>query len=553
MGITIAKIIDVAQYQFAVGSFGWCAVFLLLTVFASVSFGRAAYGARRRSLESWRFLLLCTPIFLWAILQLSLALLSNVSFDEAWVIALSDALKAFVLALLCLHVWSQVSYRPITALINVRFLVVPVILLIIAALLYFYPGLNPDVLAQEVGPQTGQQTGQEAMLQASLQAGREMLRLQSLETLLFTVFSLFILARSYLLCFNVFYQMPKHMRRSTHRMLLAISSVALVCLLNIAVTLPTGLNDVLTAVAYIIALYAFFAAFFIANSSNVIVTSREFVFSSLSTVVITVSLKGIILDCNKKDSEEGILLPMPRYKEPYEYYRRRILADYNGVTSSHDENIITVTVDGIEQHYLFAPHDIGFQGRNFGRLIEISEITKTYSVLRYLEDIAMYDNLTGLQNRNAYIETVKNVVIAENMPLGIIVGDVNNLKKTNDTLGHLCGDRLLTTITDIIGANTPDGALVFRIGGDELALLIPHTSVEIIQQFVMNVTTDCALSEDPEFGVPSISWGLAMMTNVSQDYNEVFKVADAVMYENKRKSKVVSISGIVSTDQHRVT
>ncbi|MDR3053488.1 MAG: GGDEF domain-containing protein [Coriobacteriales bacterium] len=552
--------IDRVLEQFAVGGPGWYAILLLLAIIVLVDFGRAAYGARRRSLESRQFLFLCVPILLWTALHLSLAFFFPTYADETWVLALSDTLKAFILALLCLHVWSQVSFRPITATTVVRYLTVPVVLLGIAALLYFYPNLNPGASIQDVGMQASQQvtnqgaltTEQDAVLQAGLQAGQEALNLHSLQAFLFTVFSLVILARSYLLCFNVFYQMPRHMRLSTHKLLLAISAVALVWLLDIAVTLPVGLNNALTALSYFITLYAFFAAFFIANSSNVIVTSREFVFASLSTFVITVSLKGNILDCNKKGLVEGNLLPMPRYKEPYEDYRKRILTSCNGVMSPHDENVITATINGVEQHYLFTPHNIGYHGRGFGRLVEISEITKTYSVLRYLEDIAMYDNLTGLQNRNAYIEKVKAIVTAENMPLGIIVGDVNNLKKINDTLGHLQGDQLLTTITDIINANTPLGASVFRIGGDELVLLLPRTDVETIQRFVRDVTVACAEAKDPDFGAPSISWGLAMMMDAAQDYNEVFRAADAMMYENKRRSKEVSISGVVDTGRFPV-
>jgi diguanylate cyclase (GGDEF)-like protein len=266
-------------------------------------------------------------------------------------------------------------------------------------------------------------------------------------------------------------------------------------------------------------------------------------------VVITISLKGNILDWNKKSPGADILLPKPKYKEPYENYRKRIISTCNGITSPHDENIITTTVDGIEQHYLFTPHEIGFQGRNFGRLVEISEVTKSYSVLRYLEEIALYDTLTGLKNRNAYIDAVKRMVASKNMPLAIIVGDINNLKKTNDTLGHLYGDRLLMAITSIVTECAPEGALVFRIGGDELVLLGPNAEPQAVLVFEALVAEKCEHASQLEFGTPSISWGHALMTSVSQDYNEVFRFADAMMYENKRTSKEISISGIVHTDK----
>jgi diguanylate cyclase (GGDEF)-like protein len=547
----ITAVVDIIQSQFVVGAYGWYAAFLLLVLVVLIDFVRAAYGARKRSLESKQFLFLCVPIFLWATLHLSLAFF-KIPLNEAWMFVLADALKAFILAMLCLHVWSQVSHKPITATTVMRYLVVPVLLLALAALLYYFPNINLGASLQEVGMQAAQQAGLQAdqtALQDGLQVGRNVLSLSFLETLLFQVFCIVVVARAYLLCFNVFYQMPRHMRLSTHKMLLAISSVAIVWLLDAIITLPEGLRETLSAVSYIIVLYAFLAAFFIANSSNVIVTSREFVFSNLSTIVITVSLKGNILDWNKKGSGDGIALPKPLYKEPYKLYRERILSACNGVTSPHDENIITATIDGVEQHYLFTPHDIGFRGRNFGSLVEISEVTKIYSVLRYLEEIAMYDNLTGLKNRNAYIETVKDIVKVENLPLGIVVGDVNNLKKINDTLGHLYGDRLLTTIATIINEHMPENASAFRIGGDELALLIPRADATMVRQFVQEVTVACSEAEDPDCGAPSISWGCVLMTDISQDYNEVFLIADAMMYESKRANKVVSISGVVNTER----
>jgi diguanylate cyclase (GGDEF)-like protein len=263
-------------------------------------------------------------------------------------------------------------------------------------------------------------------------------------------------------------------------------------------------------------------------------------------VVITVSRKGSILDWNKKSSDVGMALPRPRYKESYDHYRARLLESCNGVTSPHDDNIITTTINGVERHYLFTHHEIGYKGRIFGRLVEISEVTKSYSVLRYLEEIAMVDNLTGLRNRNAYIDAVKTILVPENMPLGIIVGDVNNLKRTNDVQGHLQGDRLLQSVSAIISDNMPAESSVFRIGGDELVLLIPRATPDVPQKFVNGVTAGCEAATDEIYGTPSISWGCALMTDLSQNYNEVFRAADAMMYENKCASKVVSLSGIVA-------
>ncbi|MDR0500827.1 MAG: GGDEF domain-containing protein [Coriobacteriales bacterium] len=573
--------------KFATGATGWYVALGVLLAIVLIDFIRAAYGAYRRSLQSRQFLLFCLSIFLWAAINIFLSLLVE-DMDVFWVRVCLDAFRALTLASLCFHVWSQVSYKPVTTLHFIRYLFVPAILFVVAALAFINPSIDPNAFIGHIGLQAQVQDGIQAGLQAQVQdgiqagiqtgmqdgtqpefqlaegtaieagieIGQNLLSMQSLAGALFWIFSLLTIAKAYLLCFNVLYQMPKHMRHSTYRMLYAISAIAAVWLLGAVVRLCSGVQVTLTAISYIIALYAFFSAFFIANSANVIVTSREFVFANLSTIVITVSLKGNILDWNRKGYGETTPLPAPKYKEPYETYRRRILATCNGVTSSHDENIITTTMGGTEQHYLFTPHTIGYRGRNFGYLIEISEVTKSYSALRYLEEIAMYDNLTGLKNRNAYVQMIKEVVSAEHMPLGIIIGDVNNLKRINDTFGHLQGDRLLKTITIIVEKYAPEGSSVFRIGGDEIVLLVPHVTLNIIRRFLADVTAACLQVKDADFGSPSIAWGHAIMTSYSQDYNEVFRLADAIMYDskrahkrdNKRAGKEVSISGIIDVE-----
>jgi diguanylate cyclase (GGDEF)-like protein len=181
--------------------------------------------------------------------------------------------------------------------------------------------------------------------------------------------------------------------------------------------------------------------------------------------------------------------------------------------------------------------------------VEISEVTTSYSVLRYLEEIALFDNLTGVRNRNAYIDTAKQIVTEENMPLLILVGDVNNLKKVNDSRGHLYGDRLLIAITKIIREKAPKGADVFRIGGDEFVLLVPKANDEAAQEFASAVEEACAHPDDPDIDAPSISWGHAVMRAVDGDYNEAFKEADAILYESKRRMQIESIAGIVPAER----
>jgi len=512
--------LEMLTEQLAVGSIVWFVLFGILIILSGTYIVRGLYIHFKRSVESLNFLVFCIPVFLWSFFLL-IGPLFGIQNGEGTLAGLAITCADFLIpTLLMLHIWSQVSYQPITPLVRILWLAAPIVLAVAEMIKTIQPEfeiITVRLLSEEV----------------------------SLITFAASAYFIIIVVKSYLLCFNVFYQMPAHMRRSTYQMLIAITVITIVHAAASYFRLTTDITDVLLAVVYIIAMYALYTAFFIANAANVIVTSRDFVFSNLSTLVIVVSLKGSILDWNRKRKDESLLLPNPKYQEPFTKYRERVIKTCNGTISPHDENILNIQGEKGENNFLFTWHEIGHAGRNFGYLLEIANVTNVYDKLRYIEGIAYYDNLTLLHNRNAYIEYVKNISTAENMPLLIVIGDVNNLKKTNDQFGHLCGDKLLLVTTKIVKDHAPEGSFVARIGGDELVLLLPNSNEEQANSFINEVTETLQAINDPEIGTPSISWGFSVMRDTSYDYNDVFRDADAIMYEAKRKSRELSISGVV--------
>jgi diguanylate cyclase (GGDEF)-like protein len=504
--------------QFAEGTTVWLVLFGVLIIAAVVYLCRGIYIFSKRVVESANFIILCVPVIAWALLIAAGSLLGLDNGEGTWPYVAIISVDLLIPSLLMLHIQSQVSYHPVTAAVRVAWLAVPAALIVLTMLKQIDP-------AYDFG---------------SVYSNRFLL-----VPLAANIYLIVIIVKSYLLCFNVFYQMPKHMRHSTYQMLIAITVIAVAHGASTYFSASQNITHVLLAFAYIVALYTLCTAFFIANSSNVIVTSRDFVFSSLSTIVITVSLKGNILDWNKKAKDGCHPLPNPKYKEPYAAYRQRILDTCHGAVSPHDENILNIKTEGGEYYLLFTWHDISFLSRKFGYLVEIAEVTKSYSKLRYFEEIALYDNLTSMHNRNAYIECVKQIAAPENMPLLIAVGDVNNLKKTNDTLGHLYGDKLLLAITGAVKEKAPPNAFVARIGGDELVMLQPNADERDAITFIAGVTETLNAINDPDIGIPSISWGYSVMYDATENYNDVFRAADAIMYEAKRRAREISISGVV--------
>jgi diguanylate cyclase (GGDEF)-like protein len=260
------------------------------------------------------------------------------------------------------------------------------------------------------------------------------------------------------------------------------------------------------------------------------------------------SKKGRILEWNKTPDNSIFSLVPPEYLDSFENYRKKLLEIGNGVVSPHDENIITVTIGNRESHLLITTKPIREGDKQFGNLVEIAEVTSIYSVLRYMESIATIDQLTGLYNRNIYITSAQKMMGSANMPLLIILGDVNNLKTVNDTYGHLSGDKLLYRLSEIVRETAPSNAFVARIGGDELVLLVPKGTEETAMMFTQAVDEKTQAAYDPEFGTPSISWGWAVIHSPTEDYNEAFKYADQQMYQKKKaykKSNALTLSGVL--------
>jgi len=374
--------------------------------------------------------------------------------------------------------------------------------------------------------------------------------------ILFYIYALVALIKSYLLCFNVFYQMPPRTRRSTKAIFVGVIALTAMIILyalwsirleafipqNIVldITLP-----LITPIMLAFIVFPLFNSMYIMPASDVIVTSREFVMRGLSTTVLVLNRRHQILDWNRKNWDDDIPLPKPRYKEPYSDYLNRVLIQYAGRVSPHNTDIVIVTKDGRESHFLLRAHEVGYKQRMFGYVVEISEVTKIYSKLRDFEEIAHIDTLTGLYNRNAYIDYIQQHIKSENMPLLILVGDLNELKRINDVYGHLVGDELIITVSSVLDTTKPENAFVARVGGDEFVILVPNGNLEMAEQFINRSNAMCATVRDEKSRAPSVSWGYALMTSTDQSYNDLFAEADKMMYEYKKKRVEFSSSGII--------
>jgi diguanylate cyclase (GGDEF)-like protein len=154
-------------------------------------------------------------------------------------------------------------------------------------------------------------------------------------------------------------------------------------------------------------------------------------------------------------------------------------------------------------------------------------------------DYKSKDALTGVRNKLAYIDFLKSIEYrSENGTLkeyGVIVFDLNDLKKVNDNKGHAEGDEYIKSACKMICQRFKHSP-VFRIGGDEFVVILEGEDYEsrdsLIQAFEYEV------EENQKNGLVVVSSGLDVFNpDIEEDYNDVFKRADKKMYERKKLLK----------------
>lgn len=165
------------------------------------------------------------------------------------------------------------------------------------------------------------------------------------------------------------------------------------------------------------------------------------------------------------------------------------------------------------------------------------ELMKKGRQTEVYQKLAIKDMLTGLNNRNAYMSDIN--ALTSYHDIMIISFDLNDLKKCNDTLGHGEGDLYLLNAARILREVFSPYGLCYRIGGDEFCALIKNAS-----QCPIGHLTAILETKEKQFNVDHphynmhISFGYAIYNHMlDADLEQTRNRADAIMYENKRRSK----------------
>ncbi len=152
---------------------------------------------------------------------------------------------------------------------------------------------------------------------------------------------------------------------------------------------------------------------------------------------------------------------------------------------------------------------------------------KKYNAEVKNEYLSSYDVMTGLLNRRSFEEEITNIKKSKK-PVLVYTFDINGLKQTNDTKGHMAGDELIKTSAKCIETVFSPHGKVFRTGGDEFVAIIDLDSPEdSLLQARLNDETNNKVT---------LSVGHAkIVSDFDKNISRVLREADTTMYEQKRE------------------
>lgn len=184
--------------------------------------------------------------------------------------------------------------------------------------------------------------------------------------------------------------------------------------------------------------------------------------------------------------------------------------------------------------------------------VERGTVRQVFGTLLFQEDVAELkraatrDSLTGVLNRRSFDKAIgatcqesTGVEAGDGATSALVLVDVDHFKRVNDVLGHAAGDEVLVAIAEWLKESARSGDRVFRIGGDEFAVLLHECDKMGARSFVRRAGRFGWRHEALEEPV-TLSMGVAVYPADGTSPDELFEVADRRLYDAKAAGRATA-------------
>ncbi|MCR3921508.1 MAG: diguanylate cyclase, partial [Firmicutes bacterium] len=174
----------------------------------------------------------------------------------------------------------------------------------------------------------------------------------------------------------------------------------------------------------------------------------------------------------------------------------------------------------------------GDNSETIGVVLVFRDVTEKKEQRKKIEYLSYHDSLTGLYNRGYFEAELHRLDTQRNLPISIIMGDVNGLKLTNDIFGHTYGDMLLQKVAQTIKNVCRADDIIARWGGDEFVILLPQTEIIVAEAMVLRIKDEFSKQQVKSIK-GSISMGCAVKSTEEENIIQILELAEDKMYIEK--------------------
>lgn len=166
------------------------------------------------------------------------------------------------------------------------------------------------------------------------------------------------------------------------------------------------------------------------------------------------------------------------------------------------------------------------------------EVERLRGELELVQGLALTDPLTGLLNRRGFDQQMQRIGQGSLAGCTLLIVDIDHFKAINDAHGHLLGDKVIVAVANVLRGCIGDRGPIARIGGEEFAVLLSHTSsaggVELAERIRAAVERGKIRRADTEESIGNVTVSLGLATcGDNEQFEAMIARADRALYQSK--------------------